>query len=65
MQCRERVVVPKKKPFVSFIGSGTGASKITWNSTASQSGSTYESFSVAIEAEYFCACNITFEVSMF
>lgn len=63
--CREKVFVPKKKPFVSFIGAGAGKTTITWNSTAAQAGSTYESYSVAIDADYFCACNITFVVSMF
>jgi pectinesterase len=67
--CREKVRVPITKPFVSLIGMGTGRTVITWNSRASDvdaSGhqvGTFNSASVAIEADYFCASHITFEVS--
>ena len=66
--CREKVTVPITKPFVSLIGMGTGRTVITWNAMAADidpSGhqvGTFYSASVAIEADYFCASHITFEV---
>jgi pectinesterase len=66
--CREKVRVPITKPFVSLIGMGTGRTVITWNSRASdidasgQQVGTLNSASVSIEADYFCASHITFEV---
>jgi hypothetical protein len=61
--------VPITKPFVSLIGAGTGRTVVTWSSRASDldaSGhqvGTFNSASVAVEADYFCASHITFEVS--
>uniref|UniRef100_A0A0E0I3I5 Pectinesterase n=1 Tax=Oryza nivara TaxID=4536 RepID=A0A0E0I3I5_ORYNI len=66
--CREKVTVPITKPFVSLIGMGTGHTVITWHSRASDVGAsghqvgTFYSASVAVEADYFCASHITFEV---
>jgi pectinesterase len=60
--------VPITKPFVSLIGMGSGRTVITWNARASdmdRSGhqvGTFYSASVAVEADYFCASHITFEV---
>ena len=70
VQCngREKVTVPITKPFVSLIGMDTGRTVITWHARASDvdpSGhqvGTFYSASVAIEADYFCASHITFEV---
>jgi pectinesterase len=63
------VTVPITKPFVSLIGMGSGRTVITWNARASdidhRSGhqvGTFYSASVAVEADYFCASHITFEV---
>ena len=61
--------MPITKPFVSLIGMGSGRTVITWNARASdidhRSGhqvGTFYSASVAVEADYFCASHITFEV---
>lgn len=68
--CREKVTVPITKLFVSLIGMGSGRTVITWNARASdmdRSGhqvGTFYSASVAVEADYFCASHITFEVRM-
>uniref|UniRef100_A0A0D9X1B4 Pectinesterase n=1 Tax=Leersia perrieri TaxID=77586 RepID=A0A0D9X1B4_9ORYZ len=67
---REKVRVPITKPFVSLIGMGTGRTVITWHSRASDVDATtgrqvgtFDSASVAVEADYFCASHITFENS--
>ncbi|KAF3792124.1 Pectinesterase [Nymphaea thermarum] len=66
---REKVLIPITKPYISFIGNGSGETIISWNSTASEKGSdgqpigTILSASVAIESDYFCATGITFENS--
>lgn len=60
--------MPITKPYISFIGR-TAVTKITWNNKASdrdQTGlplGTYRSASVTIESDYFCATNITVEVT--
>lgn len=69
--CREKVLVPITKPYISFIGSQdqTAVTKITWNNKASDRDriglplGTYRSASVTIESDYFCATNITVEVT--
>eukprot|EP01018_Ginkgo_biloba_P003743 Gb_32012 [translate_table: standard] len=66
---REKVVVPPTKAFVSFIGQGSAVTIVTWNSRASDKGpngqvlGTFASASVAIESDYFCARDITFQVT--
>lgn len=63
---REKVLVPKTKPYISFIG--TGDAVISYHLRASdrytngQSVGTYDSASVAVESDFFCATGITFEV---
>jgi pectinesterase len=62
------VTVPVTKPYLSLIGTGKGETKITWHSKASDHDSagnlvgTFYSASFAVEADYFCATNIIFEV---
>ncbi|KAK4753335.1 hypothetical protein SAY87_022133 [Trapa incisa] len=66
---REKVLVPKSKPYISFIGNEnqTSGTLITWNDKASDIDSagyelgTYRSASVTVESDYFCAAGITFE----
>ncbi|XP_050216806.1 pectinesterase QRT1 [Mercurialis annua] len=66
---REKVFVPRSKPYVSFIGkeSKCADTVITWNNKASDIDSsgvelgTYRSASVTIESDYFCATGVTFE----
>ncbi|KAJ4815454.1 Pectinesterase [Rhynchospora pubera] len=66
---REKVTVPITKPYISLIGTGKGETKITWHSKASDRDSTgnpvgtFYSATFAVEADYFCANEITFENS--
>jgi len=61
-------VIPITLPFVTFLGDAKSNSKITWNdsySTIRSDGKqleTYKSASVAVEADYFIAINMIFEV---
>jgi pectinesterase len=60
--------VPVTKPYISLIGTGRGDTKITWNLKASDldlNGNTigtFNSSTFAVEADYFCATDIVFEV---
>lgn len=62
--------VPITKPYISFIGrrNQTSMPIITWNSKSSDRGpngqtlGTYGSATVAVESNYFCATEVTFEV---
>ncbi|KAK4777898.1 hypothetical protein SAY87_018085 [Trapa incisa] len=66
---REKVHVPKSKPYISFIGnkSRTSETVITWNDKASTRDNTgrelgtYRSASVTVESNYFCSTGITFQ----
>ncbi|KAL5735682.1 hypothetical protein ACOSP7_030139 [Xanthoceras sorbifolium] len=66
---REKVIVPSTKPYISFIGDQRQVSEtvITWNNKASDLDTngmelgTYNSASVAVLSDYFCATGITFE----
>jgi pectinesterase len=61
--CREKVKVPKSKPFVTFLGEGADQTKITWHDTsASSNNSTFKSASVSVMANGFVARNLAFEV---
>ncbi|KAJ7521793.1 hypothetical protein O6H91_19G069800 [Diphasiastrum complanatum] len=63
---REKVIVPKLKPFITFQGEGSQYTIIEWDDTASKLGpggqplGTYNSATVAIDSPYFTAKNITF-----
>lgn len=65
------MLVPKNKPYISFIGkkNQTANVVITWNSKSSDRGTngqelgTYGSATVAVDADYFCATEITFQVT--
>lgn len=64
---REKVYVPYRKPFITFQGSGSGVTVITWNARAgdkNQGGNvlgTFGSASVAVDSDYFVARDITFQ----
>ncbi|KAL4184785.1 hypothetical protein AMTRI_Chr10g227250 [Amborella trichopoda] len=64
---REKVLVPYYKPCISLIGEKRSRTMISWHSRASDPGpnghmlGTFNSASVAIESDYFCASWITFE----
>ena len=63
--------IPRTKPYISLIGDKNRSSEtvISWNNKASDRGNngieigTYQSASVTIESDYFCATGITFEVT--
>ncbi|KAF5931469.1 hypothetical protein HYC85_032342 [Camellia sinensis] len=66
---REKIAVPRTLPFVTFIGESSGSDQptITGNDTASVTGidgrplKTFQSATVAIDANYFVAVNMKFE----
>lgn len=67
---REKVLVPKSKPYISFIGVENRASEtvITWHDKASDKDAkgnvlgTFGTASVTVESNYFGAREVTFEV---
>ncbi|KAL3503605.1 hypothetical protein ACH5RR_038054 [Cinchona calisaya] len=69
---REKVHVPKSKPYISFIGVENRASEtvITWHDKASDKDAngnvlgTFETASVTVESNYFAAREVTFENSV-
>ncbi|CAO2826673.1 unnamed protein product [Amaranthus hypochondriacus] len=63
---REKIHIPKTKPFISFIGDANNPPIITGNDTASvtRGGAalhTFQSATVAVDADYFIASNIIFQ----
>lgn len=60
---REKVVIPKNKPFLTLQGAGREVTKITWHDTAASTGTTIKSATVAISAPNLIATDITFENS--
>ncbi|CAH2069812.1 unnamed protein product, partial [Thlaspi arvense] len=66
---REKVIVPKTKPYISFIGNESYAEDtvISWNDKSSDRDSnggelgTFRSATVSIDSDFFCATAITFE----
>ncbi|KAL7143096.1 hypothetical protein ABFS83_08G167800 [Erythranthe nasuta] len=65
----EKVHIPKSKPYISLIGYPKRASTtvITWHDKASDSDNngglvgTWNSATVAVESDYFCASGVTFQ----
>lgn len=66
--CREKVVVPATKPYITFQGAGRDVTVIEWHDRASDRGPngqqlrTYRTASVTVLANYFTARNISFKV---
>ncbi|KAI5064003.1 hypothetical protein GOP47_0020673 [Adiantum capillus-veneris] len=64
---REKVRIPKTKPFITLKGEGAALTYIQWGDTASTKGpdgknlSTYGSASVAVESDDFIALDIAFK----
>ncbi|KAF3436572.1 hypothetical protein FNV43_RR23664 [Rhamnella rubrinervis] len=64
---REKVLIPRSLPFVTFLGDASEPPTITGNDTASLPGKdgmplrTFESATVAVEADYFVAVSVKFE----
>ncbi|XP_057461298.1 probable pectinesterase 53 [Actinidia eriantha] len=60
-QYREKIVIPRSMSFVTLLGDSSDPPTITGNDTASESGKTFNSATVAVNANYFVAANIKFE----
>ncbi|XP_058083905.1 probable pectinesterase 53 [Magnolia sinica] len=64
---REKIVILKSQPFITFLGDVESPPTITGNDTASEVGKdgiplkTFHSATVAVNADYFIAANIKFE----
>ncbi|KAK9281124.1 hypothetical protein L1049_004017 [Liquidambar formosana] len=64
---REKIIVPRTLPFVTFLGNSSDPPTITGNDTASATGrngmplKTFQSATVAVDANYFVAINVKFE----
>lgn len=69
--CREKVVVPRYLPFLTFQGAGSDVTFITWQDIASDVGSdgreltAYNSASVMVFARNFVARDVAFRVPTF
>ncbi|KAH7299691.1 hypothetical protein KP509_24G024700 [Ceratopteris richardii] len=63
----EKVLIPYNKPFITLEGSNTETTIIQWSDAASKMGAdnnpigTFRSATVAVDAPYFIARNITFK----
>lgn len=63
----EKIFIPYTKPFITLQGTNSNTTIISWNDTASKLGAdgkpigTYNSATVAIDAPFFIAKNITFK----
>ncbi|PON67447.1 Pectinesterase, catalytic [Parasponia andersonii] len=64
---REKITIPRRLPFITFFGDADNPPTITGNDTASATGKdgkplrTFQSATVAVEANYFVAVNVKFE----
>ncbi|XP_017232794.1 probable pectinesterase 53 isoform X2 [Daucus carota subsp. sativus] len=65
---REKIIVRKTLDFITFFGNASDPPTITWNDTASTTSGrdgrplkTFQSATVAVDANYFVAVNIKFE----
>ncbi|KAH7578206.1 hypothetical protein JRO89_XS01G0353500 [Xanthoceras sorbifolium] len=64
---REKISIPRKLPFITFLGNSSDPPTITGNDTASVAGKdgrpmkTFQSATVAVDANYFVAINMKFE----
>lgn len=60
---REKVIIPKAKPFIILTGSGANNTVITWNDNAKSSGGTHHCATVSALASDFVARYITIQNS--
>ncbi|HEX8250763.1 MAG TPA: pectate lyase [Pyrinomonadaceae bacterium] len=60
---KEQIRIPANKPYVSFVGEKAETTKLTFNLTNKEAGSTSASYSVYVGAHDFYAENVTFENS--
>lgn len=69
-ECREKVHIPANKPYITLIGEEgkAGETVITWHDKAGDLNAaggyigTWNSSSVTVLSDYFCASYITFQV---
>lgn len=59
--CREKVHIPKDKPYIFMRGNGKGRSIIAWSQSSADN---VESATFRAEAPYFIAFGISFKVSI-
>lgn len=68
LACREKVLVPYTKPFITFLGNPKNPPVIMWDDRAATHGKdgkpvgTVGSATVAVESDYFMASGIVFRV---
>ena len=66
---REKITIPRTLPFVTFLGDANNPPTISGNDSASVPGregmplGTFQSATVAVDANYFVAINMKFEVN--
>ncbi|KAH7414726.1 hypothetical protein KP509_14G007600 [Ceratopteris richardii] len=58
---REKLQIPATKDFITLQGHGRLKTFVVWNDTAASVNSTYLSASIAVDAQYFAAMNISFQ----
>eukprot|EP00253_Pinus_taeda_P023601 PITA_23601 len=58
---REKVTIPKRKPFITLSGSDAKSTIISWNDTARSANGTFFSATVTVSASDFIARDITIE----
>lgn len=67
---REKISIPRTLPFITFLGKFSDPPTLTGNDTASVTGAdgkplkTFQSATAAVDANYFVAINIKFEVNL-
>lgn len=59
---REKVVVPKNKPYIYLRGNGKGRTTVTYDEASNENS---ESATFTVEANNFVAFGITFKVQLF
>ncbi|KAI8522537.1 hypothetical protein RHMOL_Rhmol13G0004500 [Rhododendron molle] len=58
---REKIVIPRTLPFITFLGDSNDPPTITGNDTKSVTGTTFSTATVGVNASYFVAINMKFE----
>lgn len=61
---REKIKIPKEKPYVTIEGAGANKTVLSCHDYAGKVNSTYKSASFAVMSDYFIAKDVTFEVKL-
>jgi hypothetical protein len=62
--CREKILIPSNKPYITFYGpAGAAQTILIWGDTAAKAGSTSKSASTTVKSKGFIARGISFRVS--